>query len=147
MGRLSRACQGSEVTGSQREDSGRLTARLPAAILPALIAFVVTGLLAPVYSSDDFNPGLTLWQAVILWPIGAMLLGVPAWLLAYSVQGRFFRSGQALLVIAAVWAMAATARSDDAQAGLNFLIIPWFGTIAIAGLLVLQGIRHRWQRH
>lgn len=136
------------MTGTDREDNNPLTTRLPAAILPALIAFVGTGLLSPLYSGDDRTVALTLWQAVVLWPIGGLLLWLPAWLLAFGVRDRLvFRSGQAILVIFAVWAMAATARSDDAQAGLNFLIIPWFGTIVIAGLLAFQGIRSRWRRH
>jgi hypothetical protein len=136
------------MTEPPSEDSGRLTARLPTAIFPALIAFVGTGLLSPLYSGDDRSVALTLWQAVVLWPIGGILLGAPAWLLAYNVRDRLlFRSGQALLVIFAVWTMSATARSDDAQAGFNFFIIPWFGTIAIACLMAFQGIRHRWGRH
>jgi len=124
---------------SSSEDNGRLTTRLPAALVPALVAFVVTGLLSPLYSGDDRELPLTLWQAVVLWPIGASLLGIPAWLLAYRVGHKFlFRTGQGALIVVAVWAMAGTARSDDAQAGLNFLIVPWFGTTAVVCLMALQ---------
>ena len=133
---------------SRSEDDGRLTTRLRPALVPALVAFVVTGLLSPLYSGEDRELALTLWQAVVLWPIGALLLWLPAWLLAYWVGHRpIFRVGQGALIVVAVWAMAATARSDDAQAGVNFLIVPWFGTIAVVCLMTLQwAVKRRQSR-
>jgi hypothetical protein len=135
------------VQDARRPGDGSGSGRgIKAALLPALVAFVVTGLLSPLYSTDEFKPGLTLWQAVVLWPIGALLLGFPAGLLGVLVRDkRVFRIGQVVLVVVAVVAMSATARSDDAQAGLIFLIIPWFGTPAVLCLILAQWFLRRRQ--
>jgi hypothetical protein len=135
------------VQDARRSGDGSVSGRgIKAALLPALVAFVVTGLLSPLYSTDEFKPGLTLWQAVVLWPIGALLLGFPAGLLGVLVRDkRVFRIGQVVLVVVAVVAMSATARSDDAQAGLIFLIIPWFGTPAVLCLILAQWFLRRRQ--
>jgi hypothetical protein len=71
--------------------------------LPAVAAFVVTGLLAPLYSSEPFDLWGVLWQAVILWPIGAMVVWVPVALLVEYLRDRsLFRLGQGLIVLFAV---------------------------------------------
>jgi hypothetical protein len=132
---------------SRSADGPGFGGAIRAALLPALVAFVVTGLLSPVYSDDDRGLGLTLWQAVVLWPIGAFFLGFPAGLLGVFVRRKqLFRIGQLVLVLLGVFGMAATARSDDAQAGFNFLIIPWFGTPVVLCLLVAQKLLQRRQR-
>jgi hypothetical protein len=114
------------------------------AFLPALVAFVATGLSAPLYSSERFDPGLTIWQAVVLWPIGLFVLAAPGWILTeYILHSTLFRIGQIVLVVTGTWAMAATAISEDAQAGLNFLIPSMFGTPATIVLLAVQWLIRR----
>jgi len=137
------------VDDASRSGDGSGSGRgIKAALLPALVAFVVTGLLSPLYSTDEFEPLLTLWQAVVLWPIGAFFLGFPAGLLGVFVRDkRVFRIGQLVLVLLGVFGMAATARSDDAQAGVIFLIIPWFGTPVVLCLLVAQKLLQRRRQH
>jgi hypothetical protein len=66
--------------------------RLIQAMLPPLVAFVMVALLAPVYSSEETDLGLTLWQAVVTWPIGAAFLFVPASLLVNVTDRRLFRA-------------------------------------------------------
>ena len=115
--------------------------------LPAVASFVATGVLAPLYSSEPFDLWGVLWQGVILWPIGALVVWVPvAMLVEYLRDPRLFRLGKALIVLFAVWSMGAVARSDDAQKGLYWLIAPMYGTPAIIALIVFQWARGQWRR-
>jgi hypothetical protein len=121
--------------------------RLVQAMLPPLIAFVVTALLAPAYSRYDFDLVQLLWGAVVLWPIGACIVFLPAWLLVNVTDQRLFRAGQVILTALAIFAEVARARDVHSTAGLNWLIIPWYGVPAVLGLILVQvGLRRRRRR-
>jgi hypothetical protein len=122
------------------------SSRLIQAMLPPLVAFVVAGLLAPAYSRYDFDPVLLVWDAVVLWPIGALIVFVPAWLLVKVTDPRLFGAGQVILSILAVAGEAARARDTHSTAGLNWLIVPWYGVPAILCLILLQVFLRRHQR-
>ena len=116
-------------------------------MLPPLVAFVFTALLAPAYSRYDFELVQVLWGAVVLWPIGACILLLPAWLLVNVTDQRLFRAGQVILAALAILAEVARARDDHSTAALNWLIIPWYGVPAVLGLILLQvGLRRRRRR-
>lgn len=68
--------------------------RLPLAV--AVAPLVVAGVLAPLYSTDDFGL-LTVWQAVVLWPIGALLLVLPVTILRSVERPTWFRLGLAFV--------------------------------------------------
>jgi hypothetical protein len=111
-------------------------------VLPPVAAFVATGLLAPVYSDEPFDAGLTAWQAVVLWPIGLVLVGVPTLVLLGIRSTRLLRLGQIVVGAAGVVSMAAVAGSEDAQAGLAFMWAPILGSASAAAILAIDGYRH-----
>jgi hypothetical protein len=108
-------------------------------VLPPLAAFVAAGLLAPLYSDERFEIGLTAWQAVVLWPIGLLVVGGPVLLLLGVRTAWLVRLGQIAIGVVGVASMLAVARSDDAQAGLAFLWGPIFGSVAAAAVLAADG--------
>lgn len=111
-------------------------------VLPPLAAFVAAGLLAPLYSDEPFELLLTAWQAVVLWPIGLLVVGGPAALLL-GVRTRWVvRLGQIAIGVVGVVSMVAVARSEDAQAGLAFLWGPILGSGAAAAV----GAADAWLR-
>jgi hypothetical protein len=105
-------------------------------MLVPVAAFVVTGLVTTLLWDHPLDPTLVAWQALILWPIGAMVLYVPVVILMGIRRQVLRRVGQGLVAIAGVIAMFATAASNDAQAGLLLLYAPILGSLA-AGILVL----------
>jgi hypothetical protein len=104
-------------------------------VLPPLAAFVAAGLLAPLYSDEPFEIGLTAWQAVVLWPIGLLVVGAPVLVLLGVRTAWMVRLGQAAIGVVGVASMVAVARSDDAQAGLAFMWGPLLGSGAAAAVL------------
>ena len=125
------------------EPATRETApRFVPTVLPPLVAFVVTGLLSPLYSNEPFNLGLTVWQAVVVWPIGVTLLGPPVLVLLNVRTAPLVRLGQVVIGLLGVMSMVAATRSDDAQAGFAFALPLVFGSAA-AGLLVVVDARLR----
>jgi hypothetical protein len=127
---------------------GRLLgrSRFVQAMLPPLVAFVVTALLAPAYSRYDFDLDQLLWEAVVLWPIGACIVFLPAWLLINVTDRRLFTAGQVILAALAVGAEVGRARDTHSTAGLNWLYVPWYGIPAVLGLIVVQVVLRRRQR-
>jgi len=93
-------------------------------VLPPLVAFVVAGLLSPLYSNEPFQVGLTAWQVVVLWPIGLLVVGVPVLVLLSVGTVLLLRLGQVGIGLVGVMSMVAVARSDDAQAGFWFIYPP-----------------------
>ncbi len=116
------------------------------AVLPPLVAFVAAGLLGPAWSRYDFDLAQTLWGAVVLWPIGACFVLLPAWLLLNLTDQRLFRIGQATLVVLAVVGEVARARDTHSTAALNWLVIPWYGSLAVLALIVVQVFLRRRER-
>jgi hypothetical protein len=113
-------------------------------VLPPLAAFVAAGLLAPMYSSEPFDAGLTAWQAVVLWPIGLALLAPPVSVLLGARTTQMVRLGQLAIGLVCVASMVAVAISDDAQAGLAFLWTPIVGSMLAAALVVVdRSLRRR----
>jgi hypothetical protein len=112
-------------------------------VLPPLVAFVIAGLLAPLYSDESFEVGLTAWQAVVLWPIGLLLVGVPVLVLLGVRSQRLLRLGQVGVGVLGVASMVAVARSDDAQAGISFLWTPVLGSVLAAAVVSVDGWRRR----
>jgi hypothetical protein len=112
-------------------------------VLPPLVAFVITGLCAPLYSNEPFEVGLTLWQAVVLWPIGLLLVGVPVLVLLGVRSERLLRLGQVAVGLVGVASMVAVARSDDAQAGIAFIWAPVLGSVLAAIVVSVDGWRRR----
>jgi hypothetical protein len=108
------------LSSMAEQTSGGTAPRFAPTVLSPLVAFVVAGLLSPLYSNEPFEVGLTVWQAVVLWPIGLLLVGVPV-LLLLNVRARLLlRLGQIAIGLLGVFSMMAVARSDDAQAGFGF---------------------------
>ena len=104
--------------------------------LAAVVApFVVAGILAAVAFDDDYDIGLALWQAVVLWPIGGILLAGPV-AIAGNLRNRklYVRT---LVAIAAAGAASVTlvGSSDDAQAGIGFIYAPFVGC-CVAGVAI-----------
>jgi hypothetical protein len=93
-------------------------------VLPPLVAFVVAGLLRPLYSNEPFEVGLTAWQAVVLWPIGLLVVGVPVLVLLSVRTALLLRLGQVGIGLLGVMSMVAVAHSDDAQAGFWLSALP-----------------------
>ena len=122
-----------------------LQTRLVHEVVPPLVAFVVTALLAPAYSRYDFDLVQLVWEAVVLWPIGLCIVIGPAWLLTNVTDRRLFRAGQVILAGLAVFAEVARARDTHSTAGLNWLYVPYFGIPAVLGLIVVQAILRRRQ--
>jgi hypothetical protein len=112
-------------------------------VLPPLVAFVITGLCASLYSNEPFEVGLTLWQAVVLWPIGLLLVGVPVLVLLGVRSERLLRLGQVAVGLVGVASMVAVARSDDAQAGIAFIWAPVLGSVLAAIVVSVDGWRRR----
>lgn len=112
-------------------------------VLPPLGAFVVAGLLAPLYSNEPFEVALTAWQAVVLWPIGLVLVGVPALVLLGVRSPLMLRFGQIAIGLLGVISMVAVARSDDAQAGVAFVWTPVLGSVMAAIVVAVDGGLHR----
>ena len=108
-------------------------------MLPPLGAFVVAGLLAPLYSNEPFEVALTAWQAVVLWPIGLLLVGVPALVLLGVRSPLMLRFGQIAIGLLGVISMVAVARSDDAQAGVAFMWTPVLGSVMAAIVVAVDG--------
>ncbi|HET6954656.1 MAG TPA: hypothetical protein VFI47_30105 [Acidimicrobiales bacterium] len=107
-------------------------------MLPPLAAFVIAGLLSPLYSDEPFSYGETAWSAVVLWPIGLLLVGPPVLVLVNVRTPRLLRLGQIAIGLLAVLSMMAVARSEDAQAGVAFMYTPIFGTILAAVLMAVD---------
>jgi hypothetical protein len=105
-------------------------------VLPPLVAFVLTGLLSPLYSNEPFSLGLTVWWAVTLWPAGLIWLGPPVLLLLNVRTAPLVVVGQVVIGVLGVISVVAVTRSDDAQAGVAFGLPLVFGSAA-AGLLVV----------
>lgn len=106
--------------------------------LVAVVApFVVAGVWASI-TFQDAGIGQVLWQAVILWPIGGLLLIGPV-AIAMLVQRRRLQVA-ALVGIAIAGAASAVmvASSDDAQAGIGFLVAPVAGVVIAAIALGLD---------
>lgn len=104
--------------------------------LAAVVApFVVAGILAAVAFDDDYDIGLALWQAVVLWPIGGLLLAGPV-AIAGNLRNRKLYVGT-MVAIAAAGAASVTlvASSDDAQAGIGFIYAPFVGC-CVAGVAI-----------
>ncbi len=116
------------------------------AVLPPLLAFVAAGLLAPVWSRYDFDFAQTLWGAIVLWPVGACIVFLPAWLLLKVTDQRLFRIGQAGLAVLAVVGEVARARDTHSTAALNWLVVPWYGSLTVLALIVVQVFLRRTER-
>ncbi len=110
-----------------------------ATVLPPLVAFVVAGLVSPLYSNESFGIGQAVWSAVVLWPIGLVLVGVPVLILLAVRTRRLLRVGQILIGSLGVLSMVAVARSDDAQAGAAFMYAPIGGSVLAVLLLGVDG--------
>lgn len=93
--------------------------------------FVVAGVWASI-TVEDAGIGQVLWQAVVLWPIGGVLLIGPV-AISVVVRNRALQLA-ALVGIAIAGAVAAVmvASSDDAQAGIGFLVAPVAGVLIAA---------------
>ena len=124
----------------------RNSPRLIQAMLQPVVAFVVTALLAPAYSRYDFDLVQLLWDAVVLWPFGALIVFVPAWLLVNVTDRWLFTAGQVILTALAVAAEVLRARDWHSTAGLNWLYVPYYGVPAILALILLQVFLRRRQR-
>lgn len=109
------------------------------AVLPPLVATLVAGLLGPLHSQEPFEIGLLAWQAVVLWPIGLFLVGVPTLLLLNVRSARLLRLGQVAIGVLGVASTVAVAHTDDAQAGLWFLYPPVLGSLLVLVLLAVDG--------
>jgi hypothetical protein len=110
-----------------------------ATVLPPLVAFVVAGLVSPLYSNEPFGIGQTTWSAVVLWPIGLLLVGVPVLVLLAVRTKRLLRVGQLVIGLLGVLSMVSVARSDDAQAGVAFMYAPIGGSVLAVMLLGIDG--------
>ena len=130
------------VVSNNREEMGPVAPAFRPTVVPPLTAFVVAGLLSPLYSDEPFSYGQTAWSAVVLWPIGLLLVGPPVLVLVSVRTQRLLRLGQIAIGVLAVLSMTAVARSEDAQAGVAFMYTPIFGTILAAVLLAVDGRSH-----
>jgi hypothetical protein len=108
-------------------------------VLPPLVAFVVAGLLGPLYSNEPFDVGLTAWQAVVSWPIGLLVVGLPVLVLLSVRTTPLLRLGQIAIGVLGVISIVATTRSDDAQAGLWFIYPPVLGSVLALGIVSVDG--------
>lgn len=84
-----------------------------------------------------------IWQAVVLWPIGAALLVGPV-LVVNAIKAETLRLvGTVVVSAAGAASMLLVASSDDAQAGTGFLYAPTVGALGAAALLLIDRARHR----
>lgn len=101
-------------------------------LAPVAVATVVFAV-APLYSDEDSHlaaaPLLAVWAAALVAMPGAFMLVFVRMQLLWMI-------GLATVSIACVIGPVATVRSDDAQAGLAMMWIPYVGAIAA---LVLSG--------
>jgi hypothetical protein len=96
-------------------------------------------MLAPLYSNKPFEVGLAAWQAVVLWPIGLVLVGVPVLVLLGVRSKLMLRIGQIAIGVLSVISTVAVARSDDAQAGVAFMWTPVLGSVLAVILVAPDG--------
>jgi hypothetical protein len=111
-------------------------------LLPVL-AFVVAGLVSTLVWDDAADAALLAWQAVVLWPIGALLLVGPAAMIADLRVPLLRAAGQAILVISGVSATVVVAMTDDAQAGIGYLYAPILGALGAGFIRVADGASRR----
>ena len=136
---------GREATDTASMQDSRETApSFRPTVLPPLAAFVVAGLLGPLYSNEPFEVGLTLWQAVVLWPIGLLVVGLPVLVLLGVRTALLLRLGQIAIGLLGVTSIVAATRSDDAQAGLWFMYPPLLGSVVAVLIVSVDG---RLRRH
>jgi len=111
------------------------------ALLVPLVPFVVASLSAPLYSGESNGDWLWAWQAVVLWPIGALLMIVPV-LVARQITSSQLR-GIALMAIAvlAVVSVVSVARDERSTEGLHYIYILIGGPIASTALFALDYFR------
>lgn len=121
------------------QDSSETAPSFRPTVLPPLVAFVVAGLLGPLYSDEPFDVGLTLWQAVVDWPIGLLVVGLPVLVLLGVRTASLLRLGQIAIGSLGVMSMVAATRSDDAQAGLWFMYPPLLGSVVAAAIVAVDG--------
>jgi len=95
--------------------------------------FVVAGVVAEALFYDYWSLGLGLWQALFLWPVGAVLLVGPVQIARGVRRQQLYLATMVLLAVVGAWSMVVVASTDDAQAGLGWLYAPLIGA-PIAGL-------------
>ncbi len=108
------------------------------ALVYVVAPFVVAGVLAPAYSYHEFDFGLALWQAVVGWPIGAVLLIGPVALARNVRDDRLYVGAMLGVSVCGVATMVAVGRTDDAQAGIAFMYAPLGGCLIVAVALVID---------
>lgn len=112
-------------------------------VLPPLAAFVAAGGIAQPIADDRIDLGLTLWFAVVGWPIGLLLLCLPTLVLVNIRTPHLWRLGQVLVGLVGVFSIVAVSFDEDAQAGMWFIYIPFLGSLLAAGLLAVDRIVRR----
>lgn len=111
------------------------------ALLVPLVPFVVVSLLAPLYSNETNSDWLWAWQAVVLWPIGGLLMSLPVLVARQIIERQLRTIALVAIAVLGVVSAVAVAREEHSTAGLHYLYVLIGGPIASTALLALDYLR------